>query len=619
MKNFLSLTVRKFFRPNNRQILLITISYLSTNTIKTVIITWFLKKTHSFMKKNHPLIIYQLIFLTTVSYAQTPAFPTAEGHGKWATGGRGGKVVEVTTLDDDGVGNLAGNFRWALKQQSGQPITIVFRVSGTIDLKGIAIRSKRNNITIAGQTAPGDGICIKGANVNFGGSYNIIMRHLRFRVGSNADGTYIAGAPFNLENGGNFILDHCSFSWSAEEALGMYDDLNQTVQWCLFTEGLYAAGHPKGSRAYGPVVGGVNTSFHHNLIAHTVSRSPRFGCSDPIDNHQLIDFVNNVNYNWGKATACYGGENERNKWGSSRINIQNNYYKPGPAYDGTKKSWLTCASWSTPIGTDSLYFTKYHLSGNYMEGSANTAINTNNLNGLDISAYVEAVTAYKVQIRHLTSANAFVMNEPIAMESAQDAYNSVLNKAGAFPRDTVDRRIIREVREGVATHNGSFNNWRLTGIIDNPSQCGGFPVLNTYNTITDNDYDGMDDVWEIVNGLNPADAEDRNKITLSGYTALEVYLNGLVGENIELKFNTGIENPIDKNPISFAINNNIISLKTNQNIKKAEINDISGRMVSRLKNQKIEQIDLSRYRKGIYILKVTTNDNNISLFKFIKN
>jgi pectate lyase len=571
------------------------------------------------MKINNLFLIFQIFFLCiTFTNAQTPAFPTAEGYGKWATGGRGGKVVEVTTLEDDVVGNLVGSFRWALKQHSGQPITIVFRVSGTIDLKGVAIRSKRNNITIAGQTAPGDGICIKGANVNLGGSYNIIVRHIRFRVGSNADGTYIPGAPFNLENGGNFILDHCSFSWSAEEALGMYDDLNQTVQWCMFTEGLYAAGHPKGSRAYGPVVGGVNTSFHHNLIAHTVSRSPRFGCSDAIDNHQFIDFVNNVNYNWGKATACYGGENERNKWGSSRINIQNNYYKPGPAYDGTKKSWITCASWSTLVGTDSLYFTKYFLSGNIMEGSANTAINTNNHNGLDISAYVEAVTAYKVLLRHLISNTPFVVNEPVAMESAQDAYNSVLSKAGAFPRDTVDRRIIREVREGVATHNGSFNNWRLTGIIDNPSQCGGYPILNTYNTITDNDQDGMDDAWEIANGLNPTDREDGNKITLSGYTALEVYLNGLIGENIELKFNTGLDSFYKKNQISYSLSNNIMFLNSDVNIISIKVTDLTGRILLKLQADNIEQIDINRLNVGAYLLKAELLSNGESTIKFIK-
>ncbi len=572
------------------------------------------------MVKKFKFTFVQFLFLFSFlgANSQIPAFPTAEGYGKWATGGRGGKVIEVTTTEDDGVGNLVGSLRWALKQHSGSPLTVVFRVSGIIDLKTVPIRVKRNNVTLAGQTAPGDGICIKGANFNLGGSYNVIVRHLRFRVGSNADGTYIAGAPFNLENGGNFIIDHCSFSWSAEEALGMYNNLNQTVQWCIFSEGLYAAGHPKGSRAYGPVIGGVNTTFHHNLIAHTVSRSPRFGCSDGIDNHQFINFVNNVNYNWGKANACYGGENERNKWGSSRINFQNNYYKPGPAYDGTKKSWFTGASWSTLVGTDSLHFTKYHLSGNFIEGTANASLNSNNWNGLDISAYVAAVTAYKVEMRHLAVLTPFAIKESIVMESAHDAYKSVLNKAGAFPRDTVDRRIMREVREGVATHNGSFNNWRLTGIIDNPSQCGGYPTYQTYNTITDNDKDGMDDAWETANGLSPIDAEDRNKITLSGYTALEVYLNGLVGEQIELKFNTSVENPVQNSKVSFALNNNLISLFSDSNIIKVEITDLSGRTLKQFINQNIEKIDVNSLYSGVYLLKVTTSSNNESLLKFIK-
>ena len=571
------------------------------------------------MKK---IVLFILGFVLTYpffeTFSQTPAFPTAEGYGKWATGGRGGKIVEVTTVEDDGVGNLVGSFRWALKQHSGNPLTVVFRVSGIIDLKGVAIRNKRNNITIAGQTAPGDGICIKGGNVNLGGSYNIIVRHIRFRVGSYDDGTYIPGATFNLENGGNFILDHCSFSWSAEEALGMYDDLNQTVQWCMFTEGLYAAGHPKGSRGYGPVVGGVSTSFHHNLIAHTVARSPRFGCSDAIDNHQFINYVNNVNYNWGKANACYGGENERNKWGSSRINFQNNYYKPGQAYDGTKKSWLTGASWSTLVGTDSLYFTKYHLSGNYIEGTANAAINTNNLNGLDISAYAEAVTAYKVELRHLTSATPFEVKEQVTMESAQEAYNSVLNKAGAFPRDTVDKRIMREVREGVATHNGSFNNWRLTGIIDNPSQCGGYPTYNTYNTVTDNDHDGMDDAWETANGLNPADAEDRNKVTLSGYTVLEVYLNGLVGENIELKFNTAVDELFTKPTMEMVQIHNVITVNSVSEIKELNVYDISGRVMNQVKKIQPNMIDVSNLNTGIYFVKAVSKVSDKASFKFIR-
>jgi len=571
------------------------------------------------MKKTKQTIfaIFLALFTANLIVSQTPAFPTAEGHGKWASGGRGGQVVSVTNLEDDGVGNIPGSFRWALRQHPGSPITIVFKVSGIIDLKGIGIRSKRNNITIAGQTAPGDGICIKGGNVNLGGSFNLIIRHMRFRVGSHPNGTFISGAPFSLENGGNFIIDHCSFSWSAEEALGMYNVLNQTVQWCMFTEGLFAAGHPKGSRGYGPVIGGVNTSFHHNLIAHTVRRSPRFGCSDPNDNHQFIDFVNNVNYNWGRANACYGGENERNRWGSSRINIMNNYYKPGPAYDGSRRSWLTAASWSSLVGTDSLYFTRYHLSGNYIEGSANANININNNNGLDISAYVSAVTAYTVQMRHLTSSVPFIPNEPIIMESAHDAYNSVLRNVGAFPRDTVDRRIIREVKEGVATHNGSFNNWQLTGIIDNPSQVGGFPSYNTYNQIVDNDNDGMDDFWEIQHGLDPNDPEDRNRVTLTGYTALEVYLNSLVGEQIELKFNTGLYQQSMK--INYFVSNNTLFIQGGNPIDQVEVFAISGKKIKDLNLHFDDGINISTLTQGAYILRVKFTTGEYGYGKFLKN
>jgi pectate lyase len=189
-------------------------------------------------------MIYRKVFLGFMIitgslgiFAQTPAFPAAEGYGMWASGGRGGKVVEVTTLEDDGTGNIPGSFRWALKQYPGQPLTIVFRVSGIIDLKGAELRSKRNNITIAGQTAPCDGICLKGESVNLGGSFNLIVRHLRFRTGAyTPDSTEINAASFILENGGNFIIDHCSMSWSSEELCDISDDDDLTVQWCIFSQ-----------------------------------------------------------------------------------------------------------------------------------------------------------------------------------------------------------------------------------------------------------------------------------------------------------------------------------------------------------------------------------------------
>ncbi|GAB3010906.1 hypothetical protein GCM10027051_11250 [Niabella terrae] len=173
------------------------------------------------------------------------------------------------------------------------------------------MRSKRNNITIAGQTAPGDGICIKGESFNLGGSFNVIVRNLRFRTGAyTPGGAEVNAASVILENGGNFIFDHCSMSWSSEELCDFTDDHDLTVQYCIFSEGLYQSVNGKGARGYGPVIGGEGASYHHNLIAHTVSRSPRFGVTTKVDSAVLIDYVNNVNYNFGKSNSCYGGENE---------------------------------------------------------------------------------------------------------------------------------------------------------------------------------------------------------------------------------------------------------------------------------------------------------------------
>lgn len=461
----------------------------------------------------------------------TPAFPTAEGYGKWASGGRGGKVVEVTTVEDDGIGDIPGSLRWALKQHPSDPVTIVFRTSGIIDLKGIALRCKRNNYTIAGQTAPGDGICIKGGTLNLGGSQNVIVRHIRVRVGKKSDGTFISGPSIGFENGGNFIIDHCSFSWSAEENCDFYDNLNQTVQWCMFTEGLYGAGHAKGSRSYGSVFGGRNSSIHHNLIAHNVSRSPRFGTSTKNDVHMFVDFVNNLNYNWGRDNACYGGENKLGANGSVNINFINNYYKPGPAYPGTNRSNFTRASYAN--GMTGTNYSKYFLNGNLIEGSANKILNTDNYAGLDIRDYqavIKTVTVNDLKRDKMPSLY------PVSTETAKDAYKSVLEKAGAFPRDRGDERIVKEVKSGKAKSTSSFKAQSITGILDKPEDCGGYQTYKTYNTIKDNDHDGIDDTWETRNGLDPQNVEDGNLKTHEGYTALEVYINEFVGEYIPHKF-----------------------------------------------------------------------------------
>ncbi|MEP1891646.1 MAG: pectate lyase, partial [Cyclobacteriaceae bacterium] len=184
-------------------------------------------------------LFYLGLALIAEAQSETPAFSTAEGYGKWASGGRGGKVVEVTSLEDkDRRGNVVeGGFRWALQQHTGEPITIIFKVSGVVDLGGGDLRSKRDNVTIAGQTAPGDGICIKGGNVNLGGSNNVIIRHIRFRIGLMDDGSFIEGGALGYENGSNFIIDHCTFGWSGEENMTIYDNNNTTVQWCIVHEG----------------------------------------------------------------------------------------------------------------------------------------------------------------------------------------------------------------------------------------------------------------------------------------------------------------------------------------------------------------------------------------------
>lgn len=220
----------------------------------------------------------------------------------WAKGGRGGKVVEVTNIEDDANGTIAGSLRWALKQYPTEPITIVFRVSGVINLVS-DLRSKRTfGTTIAGQTAPGDGICIRGGKSNFGGCKNLVIRHLRFRIGlkelTDSTTEFIEGGSIGIENASNWILDHCTFGWSGEENMTIYDNTLTTVQWCLIHEGLYDCGHGKGARSYGAQWGGQTATYHHNLLAHNVSRTPRFNGARSNDLNVMLDYVNNVNYNW---------------------------------------------------------------------------------------------------------------------------------------------------------------------------------------------------------------------------------------------------------------------------------------------------------------------------------
>lgn len=439
--------------------------------------------------------------------AQVVAFPGAEGFGKYATGGRGGRVVTVSNLNDDGPGSL----RQAFKEYPGEPITIVFSVAGIIELKS-PLKISRSNITVAGQTAPGDGICLKGNSfiINCAGDKtgvrgNIIIRYLRSRPGAKiANGVY----GFNMENSQNIIIDHCSFTWANEECAAMYDTKNVTVQWSIISEGLYNANHHKGLRAYGGVWGGQNASYHHNLISNQNSRTVRFNGARAHDTLAVVDYSNNVIFNWKSANACYGGEVDI-PGGKSTINMVNNYYIPGPA---TSKELKFVKANYNPAKAKG--FGQWYLSGNVMDGDKK--LTANNSVGIDLSEFPEE---YRKQA---VVATPFAISEAVPLQSAPEAYQLVLKKVGAaLPKyDAVDLRLIAEAKRRKAVSGEK-------GIINDASEAGGWPVYQYKKAPVDTDKDGMPDEWELKNGLNPELANNNEYKLSKEYTNIEIYMNGL--------------------------------------------------------------------------------------------
>ncbi|MBN1415967.1 MAG: T9SS type A sorting domain-containing protein [Bacteroidales bacterium] len=456
------------------------------------------------MKK---LIILGSLFLCgSVVSAQTLAFPEAEGFGKYTTGGRGGIVLEVTNLNDAGLGSL----REAVNNSNTR--TIVFRVSGTIYLRSI-LRIDYGNVTIAGQTAPGDGITLAGYNLRVDAD-NVIIRYIRARLG---DMNKQADDAFTCTEQHNIIIDHCSFSWSLDEAASAYGNKDFTMQWCIVSESLYNSYHPKGNHGYGGIWGGSKASFHHNLLAHHTSRNPRFnGARYYTSWDEIMDHRNNVIYNWG-GNSAYGGEPSEYDGNKASINMVKNYYKPGPA---TRTDAVSYRIVSPDADTAFHTYSNWYIDSNYVVGSAN-ATNDNWAYGVQgISS------AIKEQIRSLTPFLFDVTTE----HSAEEAYAAVLQHAGAsLPRrDTIDSRIIWETENGTALYGGATYG-AGKGIIDSQDDVGGFPMLFSAPAPADGDHDGMSDQWELDNGLNPANAADRNgDADGDGYTNLEEYLNGIV-------------------------------------------------------------------------------------------
>ena len=467
---------------------------------------------------------------------KTPAFPGAEGYGRYVTGGRGGKVYHVTNLNDSGT----GSFRWACNQAG--PRTIVFDVCGTIHLKS-QLKLSNGNVTIAGQTAPGDGICVADWDFCIAAP-NVIVRYMRFRPSDTS-----GGEPDGLGgmDGRDIIVDHCSVSWSVDECLSVYGNEHMTVQWCIISQSLRNSTHAKEAHGYGGNWGGKGASYHHNLIAHHDSRTPRLGNRPTYVQQDTTDIRNNVMYNWA-GNGCYGGE-------GMKVNFVNNYYKPGPGTDkrasGSREplAYRICGlGVSTKEGDGSyLIWGKY-----YVDGNANpdypSLINKNWEMGIypQISSDNPGYTA--------VTKDSIRLNEPLAFayvttHTAEQAYQKVLDYAGcSLNRDWVDSLVVSDtrLRKASFTGKGSGNN---PGTIDTPydlkptgadSTWTPWPDLKKTRTFIDTDGDGMDDEWEAQNGLNSTDPADGNRLNEEGYTMLEVYMNSLVADITEAQNEGGI-------------------------------------------------------------------------------
>lgn len=468
------------------------------------------------------------------------AFPGAEGFGRMTTGGRGGKVYHVTTLED---GTKAGTLRYAISQSGAR--TIVFDVAGTIFLTS-DLNITNGDLTIAGQTAPGQGICIATYPVTIKAS-NIILRYLRFRVGNEGGGE--PDGLGGMENK-NVIVDHCSISWSVDECCSVYGGENLTVQWCLISESLRTAGHGKGKHGYGGNWGGAGASYHHNLLAHHESRAPRLGPRPFTQEREHMDMRNNVIYNWA-GNGCYGGE-------GMKVNIVNNYYKPGPATPAKKAVRYRIAGVGIrtaeyvatyPAFAPMLHvWGKYYVDGNVMEGT-DEVTNDNWTKGMyeqiDDSRNDGLFTAVTRDTIRLTLP---LDADVITTHTAKQAFDLVLAYAGCSKqRDIIDERIVKETKEGTATYTGTVTEGAADapGLIDLPSDVmpegatSPWPDLSdggvTADELKDSDGDGIPDVWETKNGLDPNNASDGNAKTLSkeGYTNLEVYMNSLVSDITE--------------------------------------------------------------------------------------
>ena len=531
--------------------------------------------------------------MSAAALAQAPAFPGAEGHGRYVTGGRGGKVIHVTNLNDKGT----GSFRAAVTGNSKK--IIVFDVAGVIPLaSNLTIGA---NTTILGQTAPSPGITLRYYTVR--PEDNCIIRFIRLRRGQEKDINDGADATWQRNKTG-IIFDHCSFSWSIDEVASFYDNNNFTMQWCTVAESLTNPGHSKGAHGYGGIWGGKLASFHHNFVGHLMNRGPRFNGArygwtgytsnkdydtykweNPVQ-AENVDFRNCVMYN--AQGTCYGGP------GGGQINIVNNYYKAGPSHslksktlNGIKVSVssgkergsqdrITQVTVSSSGNSDKKHpeyyemTSRYFISGNTTETTKGTVTKNQDWKGVvyDKGTYTYNGEIYSADkknfygdaVAHQTidgvSCVKIKMDNPaptgeVTTHSAAEAFSKVLAYGGAsLYRDEIDARYMEEAKTGTAQYKGSIT--QSPGIIDKVSDVNGY-TESTFGTASrpadfDTDKDGIPDAWELANGLNPNDDSDALTYSLDGkgyYTNLEVYANSLV-EDIMKQGNADAENKVDE-------------------------------------------------------------------------
>lgn len=591
--------------------------------------------------------------MSAAALAQTPAFPGAEGHGRYVTGGRGGRVVHVTNLNDSGT----GSFREAVK--TGKRI-IVFDVAGVIALKSDL--KIGDNITILGQTAPSPGITLRYYTVQPGN--NNIIRFLRIRRGEEKNINDGADATWQRNKTG-IIFDHCSFSWSIDEVASFYDNNNFTMQWCTVAESLTNPGHSKGAHGYGGIWGGKLASFHHNFVGHLMNRGPRFngaryGWTGYTSNKDYatykwkntvqaenVDFRNCVMYN--AQGTCYGGP------GGGQINIVNNYYKAGPSQglkgttlNGLKvdvstgkergnQERITLVTLSNSGNSDKnhpeLYdmTSRYFINGNTTETTKSSVTKNQDWKGISYDKGIpslngeyyspDAKNFYGDNVVHVTisgkSCVKIKMDAPaptgeVTTHSAAESFSKVLAYSGAsLYRDEIDARYMEEAKTGTAKYKGSIT--KSPGIIDKVSDVNGYTEANFGTAFRpadfDTDKDGIPDAWETANGLDPNDASDALTYSLDSkgyYTNLEVYANSLI-EDIMKQGNADAENKVDEYYPAWKNPTGISQIITSNPSELAEV-----------KYYSLNGTLLSAPQKGINIRKMLFQNGKTVVDKVIK-